>query len=156
MSAPSSYPPLSPSLVVNDAAAAIGFYQKAFGAEELYRLTDPESGQVGHAEITIRGVLVMLGEEYEGITHSPKSLGGTSVNLGLMSGDAKADFDRAVAAGAEVVRPLADQFYGHLAGRVRDPFGHEWIISQEIEKISPEEMQRRWNAMVAAPDKSAA
>ncbi len=156
MSAPSSYPPLSPSLVVDDAAAAIDFYRKAFGAEELYRLIDPESGKVGHAEITIHGVLVMLAEEYEGITRSPKSLGGTSVNLGLMSADARADFDRAVAAGAEVVRPLADQFYGHLGGRVRDPFGHEWIISQEIEKISPEEMQQRWNAMVAEPGESAA
>jgi PhnB protein len=147
MSAPSSYPPLSPSLVVDDAAAAIDFYKKAFGAEELYRLTDPASGKVGHAEITIHGVLVMLGEEYAGITRSPKSLGGTSVNLGLMSADAKADIDRAVAAGAEVVRPLADQFYGHRSGRVRDPFGHEWVISEEIEKHSPEEMQRRWNAM---------
>jgi PhnB protein len=147
MSAPSSYPPLSPSLVVDDAAAAIDFYKKAFGAEELYRLTDPASGKVGHAEITIHGVLVMLGEEYAGITRSPKSLGGTSVNLGLMSADAKADIDRAVAAGAEVVRPLADQFYGHRSGRVRDPFGHEWVISEEIEKLSPEEMQRRWNAM---------
>jgi PhnB protein len=148
MSAPTSYPPLSPSLVVDDAAAAIDFYRKAFGAEELYRLTDPESGKVGHAEMTIKGVLVMLGEEYAGINRSPKSLGGTSVNLGLMSADAKADMDRAVAAGAEVVRPLEDQFYGHRAGRVRDPFGHEWIISQEMEKITPEEMQRRWNAMV--------
>ncbi|HEY3664013.1 MAG TPA: VOC family protein [Chthoniobacterales bacterium] len=148
MSAPTSYPPLSPSLVVDDAAAAIDFYRKAFGAEELFRLTDPESGKVGHAEMTIKGVLVMLGEEYAGINRSPKSLGGTSVNLGLMSTDAKADMDRAVAAGAEVVRPLADQFYGHRAGRVRDPFGHEWVISQEMEKISPEEMQRRWNAMV--------
>jgi PhnB protein len=156
MSAPASYPPLSPTLVVDDAAAAIDFYQKAFGAEELYRLIDPENGKIGHAEITIRGVLVMLAEEYAGITRSPRSLGGTSVNLGLMSADARADIDRAVAAGAEVLRPLADQFYGHRAGRVRDPFGHEWIISQEIEKLSPEEMQRRWNAMVAEPGKTTA
>jgi uncharacterized glyoxalase superfamily protein PhnB len=98
----------------------------------------------------------MLAEEYAGITRSPRSLGGTSVNLGLMSADARADIDRAVAAGAEVLRPLADQFYGHRAGRVRDPFGHEWIISQEIEKLSPEEMQRRWNAMVAEPGKTTA
>ena len=149
MSAKSSYPPLSPSLVVNDGAAAIEFYKKAFGAEELYRLIDPETGKVGHAEITINGVLVMLGDEYAGMNKSPQTLGGTTVNLGLMGANAKADFERAVNAGAEVVRPLAEQFYGHRSGRVRDPFGHEWIISQEIEKLSPEEMQRRWDAMVS-------
>lgn len=148
MSAQSSYPPLSPSLVVNDAAAAIEFYKKAFGAEELYRLIDPESKKIGHAEITIYGVLVMLADEYPEVNRSPATLGGTTVNLGLMSADAKADFERAVRAGAKVVKPLAEQFYGHLAGRVRDPFGHEWIISQELEKIAPEEMQRRWDAIL--------
>ncbi len=149
MSATIEYPPLSPSLVVDDGVAAIEFYRKAFGAIEVYRLVDPEIGKIGHAEITINGVLVMLGSEYPGMNKSPKTLGGTAVNLGLMSVDAKADFERAVAAGAEVVRPLSEQFYGHLSGRVRDPFGHEWIISQEIEKIAPEEMQRRWDAMIA-------
>ena len=148
MSATLEYPPLAPSLVVKDGVAAIEFYKKAFGAEELYRLVDPESGKIGHAEITIKGALVMLGSEYPEMTKSPTTLGGTSVSLGLMSADAKTDFERAVSAGAEVVRPLAEQFYGHLSGRVRDPFGHEWIISQELEKLSPEEMQRRWDAMV--------
>ncbi|CAN5446080.1 VOC family protein [soil metagenome] len=150
------YPPLSPSLVVNDGAAAIEFYKKAFGAEELYRLIDPESGKIGHAEITINGVLVMLADEYPEVSKAPTTLGGTTVNLGLMSTDAQADFERAVSAGAEIVRPLSEQFYGHLAGRVRDPFGHEWIISQEMEKIAPKEMQRRWDAMVAKSDSSAA
>ena len=147
MDATLEYPALSPSLVVKDGAAAIEFYQKAFGAKELYRLVDPESGKIGHAEITIRGVLVMLGSEYPEMNKSPETLGGTPVNLGLMTADAKADFDRAVAAGAEVVRPLNEQFYGHLSGRLRDPFGHEWIISQEVEKLSPAEMQRRWDEM---------
>ncbi len=149
MSAAFSYPPVSPSLIVNDGAAAIEFYKKAFGAEERYRLIDPETGKIGHAEITINGVLVMLGDEYAQINKSPRTLGGTTVNLGLTSDDANAAFDRAVSAGAEIVRPLQDQFYGHRAGRVRDPFGHEWIISQEIEKLSPKEMQSRWDAMVA-------
>jgi PhnB protein len=150
MNSPVSYPPLSPSLVVHDGAAAIEFYKKAFGAEELYRLIDPESGKVGHAEITIQGVLLSLGSDYPGMTTSPKTLGGTTTSLTMMTTDAKVDFERAVAAGAEVVRPLAEQFYGYLGGRVRDPFGHEWIISQELEKLSPEEMQRRWDAMAAA------
>jgi PhnB protein len=149
MSAAFSYPPVSPALVVNDGTAAIEFYKKAFGAEERYRLIDPETGKIGHAEITIKGVLIMLGDEYADMTKSPATLGGTSVALGVMSTDAKADFERAVSAGAEVVRPLQDQFYGHRSGRVRDPFGHEWIISEETERLSPQEMQRRWDAMVA-------
>jgi len=148
MSAAFSYPPVSPALVVNDGTAAIEFYKKAFGAEERYRLIDPETGKIGHAEITIKGVLIMLGEEYADMTKAPTTLGGTSVALGVMSTDAKTDFERAVNAGAEVVRPLQDQFYGHRSGRVRDPFGHEWIISEETEKLSPQEMQRRWDAMV--------
>jgi len=148
MSAAFSYPPVSPALVVNDGTAAIEFYKKAFGAEERYRLIDPETGKIGHAEITIKGVLIMLGDEYADMTKAPTTLGGTSVALGVMSTDAKTDFERAVNAGAEVVRPLQDQFYGHRSGRVRDPFGHEWIISEETEKLSPQEMQRRWDAMV--------
>ena len=110
MSAAFSYPPVSPALVVNDGTAAIEFYKKAFGAEERYRLIDPETGKIGHAEITIKGVLIMLGDEYADMTKAPTTLGGTSVALGMMSTDANADFERAVKAGAEVVRPLQDQF----------------------------------------------
>jgi PhnB protein len=149
MSAASSYPPLSPALTVNDAVAAIEFYKQAFGAEERSRLIDPESGKIGHAELTIKGALVMLADEYPEYNKSPKTLGGTAVKLGLMSDNAQADFDRAVKAGAEVIRPLTDEFYGHRSGSVRDPFGHEWTIAQEVEKLSPKEMQRRWDAMVS-------
>ncbi len=147
MSATPEYPPLSPALVVNDGVAALEFYKKAFGAKELYRLVDPVSGKIGHAEFTINGVLVMLADEYPELNKAPTTLSGTTVNLGLMTTDAQTDFDRAVKAGALVVKALTEQFYGHLAGRVRDPFGHEWIISQELEKLEPEEMQRRWDAM---------
>ncbi|MEO8440607.1 MAG: VOC family protein [Spartobacteria bacterium] len=150
MSAAFSLPLLSPSLTVNDAAAAIDFYKKAFEAEERYRLVDPESGKIGHAELMIHGALVMLADEYPEFNKSPQTLGGTAVRLALMSTNAKADFERAVTAGAEVLRPLTDQFYGHRAGTVRDPFGHEWMIAQELERVTPEEMQRRWNAMVSA------
>ena len=156
MSAAPSYPPLSPALTVNDAAAAIDFYKRAFRAEERYRLIDPESGKIGHAELTINGALVMLADEDPQFNQSPRTLGGTAVKLGLMSADAKRDFQCAIEAGAEVVRPLTDEFYGHRAGTLRDPFGHEWHIAQELERMSPEEMQRRWNAMVAEPGKSAA
>jgi len=156
MSAAPAYPPLSPGLTVHDAAAAIDFYKRAFRAEERYRLVDPESGKIGHAELLINGALVMLGEEYPQWNKSPRTLGGTAVRLGLMTADAQAQFNRAVEAGAEVVRPVTEEFYGHRSGRVRDPFGHEWIISQELKRMSPEEMQRRWNEMVAAPEDSAA
>ena len=156
MSAAPSYPPLSPALTVNDASAAIEFYKRAFKAEERSRLLDPESGKIGHAELTINGALLMLSDEYPQFNKSPKTLGGTAVKLGLMSMDAEADFNRAVQAGAEALRPLTNEFYGHRSGTLRDPFGHEWTISQELEKLSPEEMQRRWNAMVAEAGKSAA
>ena len=93
---------------------------------------------------------VMLADEYPAFNKSPFTLGGTPVKLCLMSDDVDADLDRATKAGAEVVRPVTDQFSGPRACCLRDPFGHEWTISQEIEKVTPEEMQRRWNAMVPA------
>jgi len=156
MSAAFSYPTLSPALTVNDAVGAIEFYKRAFRAEERSRLMDPESGKIGHAELTINSALVMLSDEYPQFNKSPRTLGGTTVKLGLMSTNVDADFDRAVQAGAEVLRPLTNEFYGHRSGTLRDPFGHEWTISQEIEKVSPVEMQRRWNAMVTEPSKSTA
>src|SRR5690348_7956578 len=110
MSAAPTYPPLSPALTVNDAAAAIDFYKRAFLAEERYRLVDPESGKIGYAELMINGSLVMLGDEYPQYNKSPQTLGGTAVRLGLMTMDANADFERAVKAGAEVLRPLAEEF----------------------------------------------
>ncbi|MGI8605282.1 MAG: VOC family protein [Verrucomicrobiales bacterium] len=144
-----SYPALSPAFAVSDAAKAIDFYKQAFGAEERYRLIDPDSGKIGHAEITIRGALVMLSDEYSAFNKTPTTLGGTTVKLCLMSEDADADFDRAVKAGAAVVSPPTDHFYGHRAACLRDPFGHEWTISQEKEKVAPAEMQSRWDAMAA-------
>jgi PhnB protein len=153
MSSNLSYPPLAPYLVVNGAARAIEFYKKAFGAEERYRLIDPDSGRIGHAEITIRGMLLMLSDEYPSFKQSPSTLGATTIKLCLMTEQVDADFARAIEAGAEVVFELKDQFYGFREGRLRDPFGHEWTLSQEIENISPQEMQRRWTEM-SAKDKS--
>ena len=155
MSAAPSYPPLSPALTVSDASAAIDFYRHAFLAEERYRLLDPESGKIGHAELTINGALVMLSDEYPQFSKSPKTVGATTVKLGLMSMNADADFERAVRAGAEILRPLTNEFYGHRSGTMRDPFGHEWTISQELERMGPEEMQRRWNAIAAETRESA-
>jgi|SRR5690606_21931801 len=144
------YPALSSYLSVRDAAQAIDFYKTAFGATERFRLTDKKSGKVGHAELLIAGNLVMLADENpQWGNKSPASLGGSPVTFCLMVENADAAVDRAVAAGATVVMPVADQFYGFRSGSVTDPFGHQWMLQHEIEKVAPEELQRRWDAMSA-------
>lgn len=147
MSTP-AYPPLISYLGVKDAAKAIAFYQAAFGAKEVYRLTDSASGQIGHAELELNGSMIMLSDEFPGFNTTPHALGGTPVKFCLMVENADAAFDRAVAAGAEVLRPVTDEFYGYRCGTLRDPFGHEWMVQHEIEKVSPTEMQKRWDDMV--------
>jgi uncharacterized glyoxalase superfamily protein PhnB len=139
-----------PYLRVHDSAAAIDFYTRAFGAKELFRLSEP-SGRIGHAEIKIGPATVMLSDEYPemGIA-SPRSVGATTVAIHLHVSDVDRFFDQAVAAGATVVRPLQDQFYGERSGMVRDPFGHEWLLGGHIEDVSPEEMQRRYTELMAS------
>jgi PhnB protein len=136
-----------PYLRVSDANAAIDFYARAFGAKELLRLTEP-SGRIGHAEIKIGPATVMLADEYpeHGIV-GPCALGGTTFSLHVHVEDVDAAFEQAVKAGATVVRPLKDQFYGERSGTVRDPFGHEWLLGGHIEDVSTEEMQRRYTAL---------
>ena len=139
---------LFPYLRVKGAAAAIEFYRRAFEAKERFRLTEPD-GRIGHAELELGDFVVMLSEEYpEHGLRGPRSIGGTSVTLHLHVDDADAWIRRAVAAGAEVVRPASDAFYGERSGTVRDPFGHEWLIGHQIEEVSPEEMQRRYTALL--------
>ena len=142
------YAPLIPYLTVKDAAQAIEFYKTAFGATERFRLTD-KSGMVGHAELMIAGCMIMLSEENPAWNKSPQTLGGTAVKFSLMVENADAGIAKAEAAGATVTMPPMDMFYGHRSGAVRDPFGHEWMIQHEIEKVAPEEMQKRWDAMDA-------
>jgi PhnB protein len=142
-------PPLIPALTVHDAARAIAFYQQAFAATEVYRLTDPESGKIGYAELLINGSTITLSDEYPGFDRNPKTLGGTSVRFNLMVDDVEASVERASAAGADVVMPPSDQFHGHRSATICDPFGHRWMFLKQIEKVAPEEMQRRWDAMVS-------
>jgi PhnB protein len=136
-----------PYLRVSDANAAIDFYARAFGAKELLRLTEP-GGRIGHAEIKIGPATLMLADEYpeQGIL-GPRALGGTTFSLHVHVGDVDAAFEQAVKAGATVVRPLKDQFYGERSGTVRDPFGHEWLLGGHLEDVSSEEMQRRYTAL---------
>jgi PhnB protein len=136
---------VTPRLVVRDGAAAIDFYVRAFAAQELgERFTDPE-GRVIHAELRIGDSVVMITEEAaEGPVSSPQSLGGAvTAIMATYWEDVDAVWERAVAAGAEVLYPLADQFYGERGGRLRDPFGQQWMLSQRIEELSSEELERR-------------
>jgi uncharacterized glyoxalase superfamily protein PhnB len=135
-------------LRVRDAARAITFYEKAFGARELFRLTEP-AGRIGHAELDFDGTVLMVSEEYPeyGIM-GPQSIGGTSVSIHLHVDNADETIERAVAAGAELLREPQDQFYGERSGTVRDPFGHEWLIGHNIEELTPDEMQRRYTEMM--------
>jgi len=138
-----------PYLHVKGAARAIEFYQQAFGATEVLRLSEP-GGRIGHAEILIGSARIMLADEYPecGIL-GPQSLGGTSVSLHLTVPDVDAFARQAVAAGAKLAKPIKDEFYGERGGRLEDPFGHVWQVMTRIEEVSPEEMQRRYDALLA-------
>jgi PhnB protein len=136
---------LTPYIIVKGAVEAIDFYKKAFGAVEIMRMADP-TGRIGHAELTIGGAPIMLADEHpEFGAVGPASLGGTSVKLHLTVDDADAVASRAIEAGATLLRPVEDQFHGNRAGAIIDPFGHQWFLSQEIEQLSPEEVQQRYD-----------
>ncbi|MBL8645493.1 MAG: VOC family protein [Rhodospirillaceae bacterium] len=134
-------------LGVKDAKEAIKFYAKAFGAKELFRLTEP-GGKIGHAEISIGVATLMLADEYPDFgCLSPQSIGGSPVQFHLYVKNADAAVKKAVKAGATLVRPVEQQFYGDRGGTVADPFGYKWMIAQRVEVVSPKEMQRRWMKM---------
>ena len=137
---------MTPYLAVNDAAAAIEYYKRAFGAIETMRMPGP-GGKIMHAEVRIGDSPIMLADECPEMGHrGPKSFGGTPVGICLYVEDADAVFAKAVAAGAEVTKPLADQFYGDRTGTVTDPFGHLWHVMTHVEDVSPEEMRKRHEA----------
>ena len=135
-------------LRLRNAAEAIDFYTKAFGATEKFRLTEP-SGRIGHAELDFGGTTLMLSDEYPELGFKgPQTVGATTMSIHLHVDDADEVIRRAVAAGAEVLRQPQDQFYGERSGTVRDPFGHEWNVGHEIEKVTPDEMQRRYDELM--------
>jgi PhnB protein len=143
---PDGFQGATPMLAIRDAARALAFYKKAFGATEVTRLTEP-SGKIAHAEIKVGQAVIMLAEEHPDYNRSPQSLGGSSVILHLYVEDVDAFACQAVAAGAKLVFPVKDQFYGDRSGRLVDPFGHLWIISTHKEDLSPEEMEKRYAAL---------
>lgn len=143
---PDGYEGVTPYLICRNAEAAIEFYKKAFGAEELFRIGQP--GMVGHAELKIGNAIIMMADEHPDMgVVSPEALGGTPVHLMIYVEDVDAFTEKAIAAGLEVLRPVADQFYGDRSGQFKDPFGHIWAFATHKEDVTPEEMNTRAAAM---------
>jgi PhnB protein len=138
-------------LCVADTRKAIDFYAEAFGAVELYRLTEP-SGRIGHAELQMGpGAVLMLSDPFpEFGINPPPAEGFMGMQIHLHVDDADEMGRRAVAAGATLVTEASDQFYGERSCKVRDPFGHSWLLGHSIEKVSPQEMQRRYTALMTS------
>lgn len=143
---PEGYRNVTPYLIVKGGASAIEYYKKAFGATELVRMAQPD-GKVGHAEIKIGDSIIMLADENASVNaRSPQSLGGSPVMIHLYVEDVDAVFNRAIAAGGTVERPLKDQFYGDRTGGLVDPFGHRWYVATHTEDVTPDEMKKRMAA----------
>lgn len=139
---PDGFRTVTPHLVCGGAAKAIAFYKKAFGATELSRVPGPD-GKLLHASVRIGDSVVMLNDEFPGMgALGPKARQGTSVTIHLFVDDADAWFKRAVKAGATVVMPLEDMFWGDRYGLLEDPFGHNWSIGTHLRDLTPKEVQQ--------------
>ena len=142
---PDGYEGISPYLICKNAEAAIDFYKRAFGATELYRIGEP--GMVGHAELKLGNTIFMLADEFPQMgAVGPETIGGSPVTLMFYVDDVDAFTAKAVAEGLEVVRPVADQFYGDRSGHFKDPFGHQWCFATHKEELTPEEIGERAKA----------
>jgi PhnB protein len=147
---PEGYHTLTPYLAVDDAAQAIDFYKRAFGAKERVRMDAP-GNKVGHAELEIGDALLMLSDPFpQASTRPPGELGGTSVSVFMYVEDVDAVVKQAVDAGATVTMEVEDQFWGDRFGSVTDPFGHLWSVATHVEDVAPEEMAERAKAAMAA------
>ncbi len=144
---PPGYHSVTPYLIVSDGKQAIEFYKRAFGATEVLRLQSPD-GKIGHAEVKIGDCHVMLADEFPEMgAKSPQTIGGTPVGFCIYLANVDAAFDKAIAAGGKVERPVQDQFYGDRSGTLLDPFGHKWTLATHIEDVPQEEVERRFAAM---------
>ncbi len=150
---PQGFHSITPYLVIKGAAQAIEYYKKVFGATEVVRMPGPD-GKVGHAELRIGDSLIMLADENPSMGQghsSATTIGASPVSLYLYIPDVDRVFEKAVAEGAKVLRPVQDQFYGDRSGFFQDPFGHLWGVATHVEDVSPEEMKERMKkAMQAA------
>lgn len=140
---------ITPHIVLRNAAQAIDFYKKAFGAEELGRSLTPD-GKIMHAMIRIGDSLLMMNDEFPNMgCSSAETLGGTNVTLHIQTEDVDSLFDRAVKAGAKATMPVADQFWGDRYGQVVDPFGQRWSLATRVEQLTPDEVEARAKAFFA-------
>jgi PhnB protein len=140
---PEDFHTITPQLAVKGVASAIDWYTKALGANELLRHPAPDGTSIMHSELLLGDSRFFVVDEFPDSMASPSSLGGTSVTLHLYVQDVDALFNRAVEAGAQVLLPVADQFWGDRYGMIRDPFGHRWSIASRLEDLSPRQLQAR-------------
>ena len=149
---PQGFNTITPYLVIKGAAQAIEYYKEVFGATEAFRMDGP-GGQVGHAELQIGNSRIMLADENpklgQGYT-SAASIGASPVSLYVYLPDVDRVVERAVAAGAKLLRPVQDQFYGDRSGFIQDPFGHLWGVATHVEDVAPEEMAERAKKVMQA------
>ena len=154
---PEGYHSINPHLIVRNAAQAIEFYKKAFGAEERFSMQGPDGNSIMHAELKIGDSIFMLAEESaEMKCHSPESIGGSPVSMYVYVRDVDAIFNQAVSAGATEMNPVKDQFYGDRSGYLRDPFGHLWSIATHKKDLSPEELRKAGETFFAEMSKTKA
>jgi PhnB protein len=140
---PEGYHTVTPYLTVKNAARAIDFYKRAFGAKEIMRMDGPQ-GKIAHAELRIGDSMIMLGDEIPGMGNkAPESLGGTTGGVFLYVDNVDSLYDQAVTAGAKADSRPADMFWGDRYGKLTDPFGHSWSIGTHKEDVAPEEMKKR-------------
>jgi PhnB protein len=145
---PEGYSSITPYLIFEDANSAIDFYEKAFGAQELFRM--PMGNRIAHAEIQIGNSRIMLADETPQMdAYGPKHHNGSPVSLMLYVEDVDSFTKKAVAAGTKVLRPVKDQFYGDRSGTFQDPFGYKWTIGTHVEDVSAEEMETRMAGAIA-------
>jgi PhnB protein len=140
---PDGYHNMTPYLIVNGAARAIEFYTKVFGATEKMRMPSP-GGKIGHAELTLGDSMIMLADEHPEMgARAPSAYGGSAVSLMVYVPDVDATVATATAAGAKILRPVENQFYGDRMGTIADPFGHRWHVATHVEDVPPDEMAKR-------------
>ena len=140
---PDGYPAITPYMCMQGASQAIDYYKSVFGAAERFRMPAPD-GKIGHAEINIGGSVIMLADEFPKMQfRGPRAFGGSPVHLHLYVDNVDGIIERAVAAGAKILRPVKNQFYGDRSGTIEDPFGHVWHIATHVEDMTSEELCRR-------------
>jgi uncharacterized glyoxalase superfamily protein PhnB len=147
---PEGFHTVTPMLVFKDAGKAIDFYRRAFGAEEIFAMQGPDGKGVMHAEVRIGTSIIMMGEEStQDQCKSAETMGGSPISFYTYVEDVDEDFTRALAAGATVVMPVEDMFWGDRAGTVVDPFGYKWTLATHIKDLTPQEMQQGAEAFFA-------